>query len=162
MENPRGVSSSLPGHMCTVVLFININIIIINLSIKSPFSYREDSWYLIITMTIYQNIMISPFQGPCETLPGQTNFTCKVSLLQRTWFVLSYLARYIYVPWIHVCWILRTYVLIVIQCLYNNRAIQVSQIGVQPGRFACSQEVALRRTQVLSPLHLPLPNGQYL
>merc|ERR1712107_298663 len=53
MENPRGVSSSLPGHMCT---------------------------------------------GPCETLPGQTNFTCK--------------------------------------------------IGVQPGRFACSQEVALRRTQI--------------
>ena len=45
---------------------------------------------------------------------------------------------------------------------YNNRALQVSQIGVQPGRFACSQEVALRRTQVLSPLHLPLPNGQYL
>ena len=112
MENPRGVSSSLPGHMCTVVLLI-----IINFSIKSPFSYREDSSYLIITMTIYQNIMISTFQGPCETLPGQTNFTCKVSLLQRTWFVLSYLARYIYVPWIHVCWILRTYVLIVIQFL---------------------------------------------
>ena len=43
MENPRGVSSSLPGHMCTVVFFINITIITINLSIKSPFSYREDS-----------------------------------------------------------------------------------------------------------------------
>ena len=51
MENPRGVSSSLPGHMCTVVLLI-----IINFSIKSPFSYREDSSYLIITMTIYKNI----------------------------------------------------------------------------------------------------------
>jgi len=53
MENPRGVSSSLPGHMCT---------------------------------------------GPCKPLPGQTNFTCN--------------------------------------------------IGEPPGRFACSQEVVLRRTQV--------------
>ena len=42
--------------MCTVVLFIDITIITINLSIKSPFSYREDSSYLIITMTIYKNI----------------------------------------------------------------------------------------------------------
>ena len=164
MENPRGVSSSLPGHMCTVVLFININIIIINLSIKSPFSYREDSWYLIITMTIYQNIMISTFQGPCETLPGQTNFTCKVSLLQRTWFVLSYLARYIYMCAMDTHFLNITYkrILIVIQSLYNKRAVHFSQIGVQPGRFACSQEVALRRTQVVLPLHLPLPDRQYL
>ena len=88
-----------------------------------------------------------------------------MSFLQRTWFVLSYLARYLcpncpmdtHLPNI-------TYkgILIVIQCIYNQRAIHFSQIGVQPGRFACSQEVALRRTQVLLPLHLPLPSAQYL
>ena len=87
-----------------------------------------------------------------------------MSLLQRTWFVLSYLARYLCpnCPMdTHLPNITYKRILIEIQCIYNKRAIHFSQIGVQPGRFACSQEVALRRTQVLLPLHLPLPSGQY-